>query len=56
MRLGAAMGMLPVKLATLDALLEQVQDANLQALMESAVTGRALDEKRAECIRAMLKE
>ena len=55
-RLGAAMGMLPVKLATLDALLEQVQDANLQALMESAVTGRALDEKRAECIRAMLKE
>ncbi len=55
-RLGAAMGMLPVMLATLDVLLEQVQDANLQALMESAVTGRALDEKRAECIRAMLKE
>lgn len=55
-RLGAAMGMLPVKLATLDALLEQAQDANLQALTESAVTGRELDEKRAACIRAMLKE
>ena len=55
-RLGAAMGMLPVKLATLDAMLEQVQEANLQALMESTVTGRALDEKRAECIRAMLKD
>lgn len=55
-RLGAALGMLPVSLTTLDAMLEQVQDANLQALTESALTGRSLDEKRAECIRAMLKD
>lgn len=55
-RLGAAMGMLPVALATMDGMLEQVQNANLQALTESNLTGRALDEKRAECIRAMLKD
>lgn len=55
-RLGAAMGMLPVSLATMDAMLEQVQDANLQALTEAHLSGRQLEEKRAECIRAMLKD
>ena len=56
LRLGAAMGLLPVSIETVDAMLEQVQDANLQALTETALTGRALDEKRADCIRAMLAD
>lgn len=55
-RLGAAMGLLPVKTAVMDEMLEQAQEANLQALTEAALTGQALDAKRAECIRAMLKE
>lgn len=53
-RLGAALGLLPVETATLDMLLQQAQDANLQALTETNLTGRALDEKRAECIRNLL--
>ena len=55
-RLGADLGLLPVKVATLDAMLEQAQDANLQSLAESPLTGLQLDAKRAECIRAMLTD
>ena len=55
-RLGADLGLLPVKVATLDAMLEQAQDANLQSLAESPLTGLKLDAKRAECIRAMLTD
>ena len=55
-RLGADLGLLPVKVATLDAMLEQAQDANLQSLAESPLTGLQLDAKRAECVRAMLTD
>ena len=55
-RLGADLGLLPVKVATLDAMLEQAQDANLQSLAESPLTGLQLDAERAECIRAMLTD
>ena len=55
-RLGAAMGLVPVSLSALDALLLQVQPANLQAMTESAATGRELDEKRAQCVRAALAD
>ncbi|MGN0972005.1 MAG: ATP--guanido phosphotransferase [Aristaeellaceae bacterium] len=55
-RLGADLGLLPVKVATLDAMLEQAQNANLQSLAESPLTGLQLDAKRAECIRAMLTD
>lgn len=55
-RLGADLGLLPVKVATLDAMLEQAQDANLQSLAESPLTGLQLDAKRAECIHAMLTD
>lgn len=53
-RLGAALGLLPTPVKTMDAMLEQMQDANLQALAEENIKGAALDEKRAGCIRAML--
>ena len=55
-RLGAAMGLVPMSLSALDALLLQVQPANLQAMTESAATGRELDEKRAQCVRAALAD
>lgn len=55
-RLGAAMGMLHLPVATLDAMLDQVQDANLRALTEAPLKGTELCEKRAACIRAMLKD
>lgn len=54
LRLGAALGLLPVKTATADTLLYRAQDANVQALAEESLSGQALDEKRAECIRHML--
>ena len=37
-------------------MLEQAQDANLQSLAESPLTGLQLDAKRAECVRAMLTD
>lgn len=55
-RLGAAMGLLPVSLSAMDAMLDQVQNANLQALTEAPLKGVELCEKRAERIRAMLNE
>ena len=54
-RLGAELGLLPVPVETVDQLLEQCQDANLQAQAESALTGTALDAKRALVIRKALK-
>ena len=54
-RLGAALGLLPVELAALDQMLEQVQDAHLCAYAEENLAGAALDEARAARIRSMLK-
>ncbi len=56
LRLGAALGLLPVSIATADALLRQAQDANVQARAEESLSGKVLDEKRAECIRHMLTD
>lgn len=56
LRLGAAMGLLPVKVSTVDALLRQAQDANVQAQAEASLSGKALDEKRAEHIRSLLNQ
>jgi len=53
-RLGAAMGMLPVGVQVMDQLLEQAQSANLQAAAEQALRGAALDERRAALLRAAL--
>ncbi|MBQ8654142.1 MAG: ATP--guanido phosphotransferase [Clostridia bacterium] len=54
-RLGAELGLLPVSLETVDALLEQCQDANLQAQAETTLSGILLDAKRALTIRKALK-
>lgn len=55
-RLGAAMGMLHVPLATMDAMLDQAQDASLRALTEQPLQDVALCEARAQYIRAMLAD
>ena len=53
-RLGAAMGLLSVSLDTLDAMLDQMQDAHLRAYAEKPLEGIALDELRAARVRRML--
>lgn len=53
-RLGAAVGLLPVSTALLDALLDHVQDAHLSVWAEEALEGPALEEARASRIREML--
>lgn len=53
-RLGAAMGLLKLPLELVDALLDHVQEAHLCVWAEEALTGAALDEARATCIREML--
>lgn len=53
-RLGAAMGLLPVPLDVLDALLDQAQDANLCVFNEQVLTGNALSAARARRVRGML--
>lgn len=55
MRLGAAMGLLPVSLELVDAMLQQAQPAHLQAYAEQELQGAALNEARASRVRGMLK-
>lgn len=54
LRLGAAMGLLPLSLQTADALLDQAQEAHLCVWAEEALEGHALDECRATRIRALI--
>lgn len=54
-RLGAAMGLLPVPLDTMDAMLDQVQEAHLRAYCEDALQNGTMEAVRAERIRNMLK-
>ena len=53
-RLGAALGLLNADMETLDALLEQAQDAHLRAFAEHPLDARGLEETRAARIRGML--
>ena len=53
-RLGAAMGLIKLPLALVDALLEHTQDAHLCVWAEESLTGAALEETRATRIREML--
>ena len=54
-RLGAALGMLPVTLERMDTMLDQAQDAHLRAFAESPLEGAALDEYRAARLRTLLE-
>lgn len=54
-RLGAEMGLLPVPVETMDTLLEQCQDGNLQVQAETSLEGVLLDARRALLIRKTLK-
>ena len=54
LRLGAAMKLLELPLAAVDALLDQVQEAHLCIYAEEALQGRALDECRADRVRELL--
>ena len=54
-RLGAAMGLLPVPLDTMDAMLDQAQEAHLRAYCEDALQNGTMEAVRAERIRNMLK-
>ncbi len=53
-RLGAAVGLLPVSLALLDALLDHVQDAHLCVWAQETLEGQNLEEARATRIRELL--
>lgn len=53
-RLGATMGMLPVQLDVLDAMLDQAHDAHLRAYCEGMPEGGSMEAVRAERIRNML--
>ncbi len=53
-RLGATMGMLPVQLDVLDAMLDQTHDAHLRAYCEGTPEGGSMEAVRAERIRNML--
>lgn len=53
-RIGAAMGLLPCRLETLDALPEQACEAHLCAYAGESLTGEALDACRAERVRSLL--
>ena len=54
LRLGAAMGLLKLPLALVDALLDHAQEAHLCVWAEETLTGAALDEARSTRIREML--
>ena len=54
LRLGAAMGLLKLPLAAVDALLDHAQDAHLCVWAEEALSGADLEEARASRIRGML--
>lgn len=53
-RLGASLGMLPVTLSVMDAMLDQAQDAHLRAYAEADLQSADLQEARASCVRRML--
>ena len=53
-RLGATMGMLPVQLDVLDTMLDQAQEAHLNAYCEGTPEGGSMEAVRAERIRNML--
>ena len=53
-RLGAAMGLLSVPLDTVDAMLDQMQEAHLRAYAQKPLEGIELDELRASRVRRML--
>lgn len=55
-RVGAALGMIPVSLTDWDELLDVVQDANLQAEAERRLEGTELAEYRAKFIRRRLMQ
>ncbi|MBR4081440.1 MAG: ATP--guanido phosphotransferase [Clostridia bacterium] len=54
LRMGAVRGVINLPAARLDALLDQAQDAHVQAYAEEHITGSALDEARATRIRTIL--
>ncbi|MBE5768575.1 MAG: ATP--guanido phosphotransferase [Clostridiales bacterium] len=54
-RMGAAMGLLPVELPVVDETLEQALPGHLAQWAERPLTGRKQDEVRAQRVRAMLR-
>jgi len=54
LRLGAAMGLLPLSVAAADTLLDQAQEAHLCVYAEEALEGQALDACRAERVRTLI--
>lgn len=53
-RLGAALGLLPVDTAVLDRLLDEAQSAHLAAFSEESLSGEAISQARAERVRGLL--
>lgn len=56
LRLGAAMGLLPLTATQADALMAEAMPAHLRAYAEESLTGEALDECRAARVRNLLGE
>lgn len=54
LRLGAVLGLLPLRTETVDEMLEQAQDAHLCLYAGETITGTALDSVRAERVRSLL--
>ena len=54
LRLGAAMGLLPIPVQAVDALLDQAQEAHLCVWAEESLTGQALDACRASRVRELI--
>ena len=54
-RLGCAMGMLPLSLDTVDSMLDQVQEAHLKSFAEQPLEGNLLDRERATRVRQLLR-
>lgn len=54
LRLGAAMGLLPLPVQAADAVLDQAQEAHLCVWADEALTGQALDECRATRVRELI--
>lgn len=54
LRLGAVLGLLPLRVEAVDEMLEQAQDAHLNLYAGETLTGTALDGVRAERVRGLL--
>ncbi len=54
LRMGAAMGLLPIALRQVDLLLEEAQDAHLCIYAQESLSGTALDAARADRVRELL--